>query len=91
MTSELKTGYSCPSHSHNPIPTGFCSSWLVGVVALMERGRQLFPYLIECLFQHLLEHNETNTAFLVSHLVQKKKRLCEVALPTPKTLHAPVD
>lgn len=45
-TSELKTGYSCPSHSYNPI-AGFCSSQAVGVVALMERGRLLFTYPVE--------------------------------------------
>lgn len=88
MTSELKTGYSCPSHSHNPIPAGFCSSWAVGVVALMEEGKQLFSYLVDGYFHTL--HNPTKQIQLFwSHTLLKKrkkkrKQTVKLLFPPPK-------
>lgn len=65
MTSELKTGHSCPPHPHNPIPTGFCSLSAVGVAALMGRRKQLFTYHVEWLFPYLSQPSKTNTAFFL--------------------------
>lgn len=79
MTSELKTGYSCSSCSQIPVLARFFSSWVVGVVALME-GEEAALYLSQRMVIFTPFTTQQNKCsgffffFFVSHLVQKNKK-----------------